>query len=74
MAEKEVVFDTRPLDMNFFMDEKALTEAVVCQFEDGPYKGVWMFSNRARAEEFAWKRDLKYRFSDPAAEPEDDDL
>jgi hypothetical protein len=52
-------FDDAP---SLHFDEKPLPDAWVCLIGAGPHHGAWLFSNKDRAEEFAWKRGLTYEF------------
>jgi hypothetical protein len=57
------VFEKYPDDMPPLMiDEKVVPTAYLTSIEEGEHKGVWMFTSKDRAEEFAWKRGLTYRF------------
>lgn len=59
-----VIFDPKPGDVPLYFDEQAMPEAVAAEIEEGPLKGVWLFSNRQRAEEFCWKRSLSPEFQE----------
>lgn len=62
-----VIFDSKPDDETLYIDEKPMSDAVAAEIDDGPLKGVWLFSSRKRAEEFCWKRGLEPQFQDCAA-------
>jgi hypothetical protein len=44
--------DEQPL----FIDGKLMNDAVATEVASGPLRGIHMFSNRARAEEWCWKQ------------------
>lgn len=60
----KLTFETLPADMGpFFFDGARLTEAALgCEVEEGPHKGLYLFSTRARAEEFCWKNGFEPKF------------
>lgn len=49
-------------DEHLFIDGKPMDGAVATEIKEGPHKGIHMFSNRARAEEFCWKNDFEPAF------------
>jgi hypothetical protein len=75
MSDNEIVFEVCPKTPAFSFDEKLFPEAVGCSIPTGPHAGLWLFSNKDRAEEFAWKRKLKYRFEeDHSFEPSEQEI
>jgi hypothetical protein len=51
-----------PDDNPVFIDGKPMDVAVAAEVESGPLKGIHIFSNRDRAEEFCWKNDFEPNF------------
>lgn len=59
VVEMEPIPNDGPL---FHLDEKLLTDAYATTIESGEHKGTWIFTCRARAEEFCWKRGMSPKF------------
>lgn len=58
-SQKDRVFFTcAPPGTPIYFNESEMPEAVAAEIEEGPFRGLWMFSNHQRAEEFCWKRGL----------------
>jgi hypothetical protein len=57
------VFQRAPDDMPPLMiNEREVAAAYLTMIETGEHRGTWLFTSKDRAEEFAWKRGLTYRF------------
>lgn len=54
--------DPDDLTDNLFIDGKLMNDAVATQIHNGPLKGVHMFSNKERAEEFCYKNGFEPEF------------
>lgn len=72
---KEIVFELAPNDMPPIMiDEKPYAACYLTMIEEGLHRGTWLFTSKERAEEFAWKRGLKYVFESAINHDETEDL
>jgi hypothetical protein len=61
----KIEFITIPEDFPaVFIDEKHMPDAVAGTIEEGEHRGTYIFSCKARAEEFCWKRGLEFEFVD----------
>jgi hypothetical protein len=69
--KRVVIFEASPEEVPFFIDEKPVPAPVAAEIEDGPHVGIWLFSNRQRAEEFCWKRGLEPEFEQDAQSGEE---
>jgi hypothetical protein len=63
------MFESKPLDENFFIDGAPLNDATGCEIEDGPLKGIHIFTSKARAEEFCWKNGFEPVFESEEPTP-----
>ena len=49
-------------DTPTYWDDQPITEACCAVIEDGPHKGVWMFSSKKLAERFCFERGFEPEF------------
>jgi hypothetical protein len=51
-----------------YIDGALCQDAVAGGVEEGPAPGIYIFTCKARAEEFCWKRGLEFEFVEEDAE------